>query len=218
MTSCGSGRWVAAKRAHSSQDVPSVSAVRRSLIVTNCRTRSAASAGLSSGNSSSSGFSVSFGLLAFESRKMGANFVGRKQSPHFGDESRKLPGEGRMVTGGAREIHQFLADRIVERGLEPIALSYASRRFALLDPNLMVFRRSHRLALAAVGLRVRRIISHAERDGNDLFRPARRMIASAIVRRSRRARRRRRNDYGSPQRQWTQGPGQPARAKRKDRE
>ena len=94
---------------------------------------------------------VSFGLFAFEPRKMGANFVGRKQSPHFGDESRKLPGEGRMITGGAREIHQFLADRIVERGLAPIALSYASRGFALLDPNLMVLCRSHRLALAAIG-------------------------------------------------------------------
>ena len=94
---------------------------------------------------------VSFALLAFKSRKMGANFIGRKQSPHFGDEPRKLPGESRMVAGGAGEIHQFLADRIVERGLEPIALSYASRRFALLDPNLMEFGRSHRLALGQSG-------------------------------------------------------------------
>ena len=123
---------------------------------------------------------VSFGLLAFESRKMGANFIGRKQSPHFGDESRKLPGEGRMVTGDAGEIHQFLADRIVERGLEPLALSYASRRFALLDPNLMALGRSHRLALAAVGLSERQIISRAERDGNDWFRPCRKHVSCPV--------------------------------------
>src|SRR5271166_5032567 len=87
---------------------------------------------------------VSFALLAFESRKLGANFIGRKHAPHCGDKSRKLPGEGRMVTGDAGEIHQFLADRVVERRLKPKALSDGPRRFALLDPNLMVFARTHR--------------------------------------------------------------------------
>jgi hypothetical protein len=57
-----------------------------------------------------------------------------------------------MVMGGAGEIHQFLSDRIVKRRLEPKALSDRSRRFALLDPNLMVFARIHRLALATIGL------------------------------------------------------------------
>jgi pyridoxine/pyridoxamine 5'-phosphate oxidase len=33
---------------------------------------------------------VSFTLLAFESRKLGTNFFGRKEAPHFGDKSRKL--------------------------------------------------------------------------------------------------------------------------------
>ena len=83
-----------------------------------------------------------------------------------------------------------------------ITLSYASRRFALLDPNLLALGRSHRLALAAVGLSERQIISRAERDGNDWSRPASlfpRMIASAIVLRSRHAGRRRGNVYGDPQ-------------------
>jgi hypothetical protein len=61
---------------------------------------------------------VSFDLLAFESRKLGANFIGRKHTPHFGDKSGKLPGERWMVMGRAGEIHQFLADRVVERRLE----------------------------------------------------------------------------------------------------
>ena len=115
--------------------------------MSNCLTRSAVPAGLSSRTSYSSGsrvLGVFLGLFAFESLKMGANFIGRKQAPHFGDKSRKLPGEGRMVTGSAGEIHQFLADRIVERRLEPKALSDGPRRFALLDPNLMVFARTHR--------------------------------------------------------------------------
>ena len=116
---------------------------------------------------------VSFGLLAFESRKMGANFIGRKHTPHFGDKSGKLPGERWMVMGRAGEIHQFLADRVVERRLESIALPDGSRRFALLDPNLMVFARTHRLALAAIGLSERGIFSRAERDGNDFFRSRR---------------------------------------------
>jgi len=74
---------------------------------------------------------------------MGANFIGRKEAPHFGDKSRKLPGEGRMVTGDAGD-HQFLADCVVERRLKPKALSDGPRRVALLDPNLMVFARTHR--------------------------------------------------------------------------
>ena len=49
-----------------------------------------------------------------------------------------------MVTGDAGEIHQFLTDHIVERRLEPKAHSDGPRRFALLDPNLMVFARTHR--------------------------------------------------------------------------
>ena len=202
---CRSERWVTTKRAPG-QDVPSASAVRRSLIVANSITRSAASAGLSSGNSSSSVSRVSASLSA-RSRSSRARWVrisSAENSRRTSEtNSRKLPGEGRMVTGGAGEIHQFLADRIVERGLEPIALSYASRRFALLDPNLMALGRSHRLALAAVGLSERQIISRAERDGNDWFRPASlfpRMIASAIVLRSRRAGRRRGNVCGDPQR------------------
>jgi hypothetical protein len=81
---------------------------------------------------------VSFDLLAFESREMAANFIGRKHMPHFGDKSRKLPGERRMLGGGAGEVHQFLSDRIVERRLKPKALSDGSSRFALLDPNLMM--------------------------------------------------------------------------------
>ena len=100
---------------------------------------------------------------------MGTNFIGGKHAPHFGDKSGKLPGESRMVTGGAGEIHQFLADRVVERRLEPIALSDGSRRFALLDPNLMVFVRTHRLALAAIGLSELWIFSRAGRDGNGFF-------------------------------------------------
>ena len=78
---------------------------------------------------------VSFALLAFESRKLGANFFGRKHPPHFGDKSGKLAGESRMVMGGAGEIHQFLSDCVVKRRLEPIALSDGLRRLALLDPN-----------------------------------------------------------------------------------
>jgi hypothetical protein len=54
---------------------------------------------------------VSVDLLAFESREMAANFIGRKHMPHFGDKSRKLPGESRMLRGGAGEVHQFLTDR-----------------------------------------------------------------------------------------------------------
>ena len=83
---------------------------------------------------------------------MGANFIGRKHTPHFGDKSRKLPGESWMVMRGAGEIHQFLSDRIVKRRLEPKALSDGSRRFALLDPNVMLFARTHRLALATTRL------------------------------------------------------------------
>ena len=83
-------------------------------------------------------------LFAFESLKMGANFIGRKEAPHFEDKSRKLPREGRMITSDAGEIHQFLTDHIVERRLEPKALSDGPRRFALLDPNLMVFAHSRR--------------------------------------------------------------------------
>ncbi len=80
---------------------------------------------------------VSFGLLAFKSREMGANFIGRKHTPHFGDKSRKLPGESRMAMGGAGEIYQLLSDRMVKRRLESEARSDGSSRFALLDPNLM---------------------------------------------------------------------------------
>ncbi len=60
---------------------------------------------------------VFLGLFAFESRKMVANVIGRKHTPHFGDKSGKFAGEGRVVTGGAGEIHQFLVERIVERRL-----------------------------------------------------------------------------------------------------
>ena len=68
-------------------------------------------------------------LFAFESLKMGANFIGREEAPHFEDKSRKLPREGRMITSDAGEIHQFLTDRIVERRLEPKAdRRRASRR------------------------------------------------------------------------------------------
>jgi hypothetical protein len=49
-----------------------------------------------------------------------------------------------MVTGDAGEIHQFLADCVVERRLKPKALSDGPRRVTLLDPNLMVFARTHR--------------------------------------------------------------------------
>ena len=88
---------------------------------------------------------VSFDLLAFESREMAAYFIGRKHTPHFRDKSRKLPGESRMLRGGAGEIHQFLSDRIVKRRLKPKALSDGSSRFALLDPNLMMIARTHSL-------------------------------------------------------------------------
>jgi hypothetical protein len=113
---------------------------------------------------------IFFDLLAFESRKLGANFISRIHTPHFGDKSGKLPGERWMVMGRAGEIHQFLADRVVERRLESIALPDGSRRFALLDPNLMVFVRTHGLALAAIGLSERWIFSRAERHGNGFFR------------------------------------------------
>ena len=86
---------------------------------------------------------VSFALLAFKSRKLGTNFFARKHQPHFGDKSGKLAGESRMVTGGAGEIHRFLADCLVERRLKPKALSDGPRRFASLDPNLMVFASTH---------------------------------------------------------------------------
>ena len=95
---------------------------------------------------------VSFGLFAFGSREMAANFIGRKHTPHFEDKSRQLPGESRMLSGGAGEIHQFLSYRIVKRRLEPKARSDGSSRFALLDPNLMMIARTHRLALAAIRL------------------------------------------------------------------
>ena len=108
--------------------------------------------------------------LPFESRKLGANFISRIHTPHFGDKSGKLPGERWMVMGRAGEIHQFLADRVVERRLESIALPDGSRRFALLDPNLMVFVRTHGLALAAIGLSERWIFSRAERHDNGFFR------------------------------------------------
>ena len=88
---------------------------------------------------------VSFGLLAFESREMAANFIGRKHPPHFGNKSRKLPGESRTLSGGAGEIHQFLSDRIVKRRLKSKALSDGSSRFALLDPDLMMIGRTHSL-------------------------------------------------------------------------
>ncbi len=115
---------------------------------------------------------ISFDLLAFELRKLGAIFIGRKHTPHFGDKSGKLPGERWMVMGRAGEIHQFLADRVVERRLESIALPDGSRRFALLDPNLMVFVRTHGLALAAIGLSERWIFSRAERHSNGFLRQA----------------------------------------------
>src|SRR5208283_3641661 len=89
-----------------------------------------------------------------------------------GDKSGKLPGDRWMVMGHAGEIHQFLADRVVERRLESIALPDGSRRFALLDPNLMVFVRTHGLALAAIGSSERWIFSRAERHGNGFFRQA----------------------------------------------
>jgi hypothetical protein len=88
---------------------------------------------------------LSFGLVAFESREMAANFIGRKHTSHFGNKSRKLPGESRTLGGGADEIHQFLSDRIVKRRLKPKALSDGSSRFALLDPNLMMIARTHSL-------------------------------------------------------------------------
>src|SRR5208337_1247764 len=117
-------------------------------------------------------FGVSFGPLAFEARKMVTNFIGGKHAPHFGDKSGKLLGERWMVMGRAGEIHQFLADRVLERRLESIALPDGSRRFALLDPNLMVFVRTHGLALAAIGLSEHWIFSRAERHGNGFFRRA----------------------------------------------
>jgi hypothetical protein len=81
---------------------------------------------------------ISFDLLAFESREMAADFIGRKHASYFRDKSRKLPGESRMLRGGAGEVHQFLSDGIVKRRLKPKALSDGSSRFALLDPNLMM--------------------------------------------------------------------------------
>ncbi len=93
-------RPMAAKRAPA-QDVPSVSAVRRSLIVSTCLTRSAVPAGPSSrtSHSSRSRVRVFLGVFAFESLKMVANFLGRKQAPHFGqiEEApwRRSDGHGR---------------------------------------------------------------------------------------------------------------------------
>jgi len=69
-------------------------------------------------------------LLAFESREMAANLIGRKHTPHFGDKSRKLPTESRMLGGGVGEVHQFLSDRIVERRLKPTFTAPAARGFS----------------------------------------------------------------------------------------
>ena len=129
--------------------------VRRSLIVANCLMRSAALAELSYWNSSSSvsRFSASLAICSrSSSREMAADLIGRKHTSYFRDKSRKLPGESRMLRGGAGEVHQFLSDRIVKRRLKPKALSDGSTRFALLDPNLMMIARTHELALATIRL------------------------------------------------------------------
>jgi hypothetical protein len=58
---------------------------------------------------------ISFGLLAFESCEMAANFIGRKHTSHFGDKSRKLPGESRMLRGGAGEVQPTIKDAVPSR-------------------------------------------------------------------------------------------------------
>jgi len=55
---------------------------------------------------------------------MGTSFISRKYTPHFGDKSRKLPGESRALIGGAGENYQLLSDRTVKRRLESKSLGW----------------------------------------------------------------------------------------------
>ena len=50
---------------------------------------------------------VSFGLLAFEARKMGTNFISGKHAPHFGDKSGKLPGNAGWLWAALAKFISF---------------------------------------------------------------------------------------------------------------
>ena len=98
------------------QEVPGVSAVRRSLIVANCLTRSAAQAVLS------------VELILVRLTILGVSFGRPKTYVALRRQTRKLPGESRMLSGGAAEIHQFFSDRIVNeaRRRNAASLSFGS--------------------------------------------------------------------------------------------
>jgi hypothetical protein len=138
-------RPMAAKRAPA-QEVPSISAMRSSLIVANCLTRSAAMAGLSLKTSSSSGspLSASLSLCSHSSRASWVRISSAEKRRRTSETNRGSSWRKLDDTSDACEIHQFLTDHIVERRLEPNALSDGPRRFAFLDPHLMVFARTHR--------------------------------------------------------------------------
>jgi hypothetical protein len=57
-----------------------------------------------------------------------------------------------MLGGSAGKIYKLLTDDIVERRLEPVTCLDRSSRFALLNPNFMVFACTHRLAIASIML------------------------------------------------------------------
>ena len=58
---------------------------------------------------------VSFGPLAFEFARDGTEFHRPKTYVALRTQTRKLPGESRMLRGGAGEIHQGFSHRIVKR-------------------------------------------------------------------------------------------------------
>ena len=190
-------RPMAAKRAPA-QDVPSVSAVRRPLIVSNCLTRSAVPAGFRRGPHTRPGresrrLSRSLRVRAAQD---GCEFHRPKRGAALRRQIEEAP--WRRPNGHGRRWRNSSVSRRLRSRTTPQAQSALgwSAPLRIARSKLDGVCPHASLVLAAIGLSERRTIPHAERDGNDFFRSRRggamraarrrplfpRMIASAKLR------------------------------------
>src|ERR1019366_809970 len=73
------------------------------------------------------------------------NLLRRKHTSDPCDKLEQLASERRMLHNGKRKVQQFFRNDIVERRLQPIALSDRFRRLALFDPGFVWVVHAHGL-------------------------------------------------------------------------
>ena len=167
-------RPMAAKRAPA-QDVPSVSAVRRSLIVSNCLTRSAVPAGFRRGPHTRPGREsrrVSRSLRV-RAAQDGCEFHRPKTGAALRRQIEEAP--WRSPDGHGQRWRNSSVSRRPRSRTPPQAQSTLgwSAPLRIARSKLDGVCPHASLVLAAIGLSERRMIPDAERDGNDFFRSRR---------------------------------------------